>query len=218
MKDTCDTNTNTDTLKGRTHRDTHTHKHTLPHVVRIWTTEFWGDLDHLHHYLVVYYETIKRGIRGYRGVQCCVSMIYIPHTHWVVYYLDHYNTPKKVQRFLNKKSSKRQFTTKPRKCPVVNCLFGELFLEKRYTSLRWFLGMYCCLLWIDKSRVKDKTYKWMSVRWKTKNERWGFYTSRIHWVVRVCCSHLGESWLLWIEKTRPKDKTYEVHKLFIMNQ
>ena len=74
------------------------------------------------------------------------------------------------------------------------------------------------LLLIDKARVKDKTYKWMSVRWKTKNERWGFYTSRIHWVVRVCCSHLGESWLLWIEKTRPKDKTYEVHKLFIMNQ
>ncbi len=26
-----------------------------------------------------------------------------------------------------------------------------------------------CLLWIDKTRTKDKTYFWMSVRWKTKN-------------------------------------------------
>ncbi len=26
-----------------------------------------------------------------------------------------------------------------------------------------------CLLWIDKARVQDKTYIWVSVRWKTKN-------------------------------------------------
>ncbi len=31
---------------------------------------------------------------------------------------------------------------------------------------------------------KDKTYIWVSVWWKTKNERWGIYTSPIHWVVR----------------------------------
>ncbi len=31
---------------------------------------------------------------------------------------------------------------------------------------------FCCLLWINKERVKDKTYIWVSVRWKTwtKNE------------------------------------------------
>jgi hypothetical protein len=28
----------------------------------------------------------------------------------------------------------------------------------------------CCLLWIDKVRGKDKTYIWVSVWWKTKNE------------------------------------------------
>ena len=27
----------------------------------------------------------------------------------------------------------------------------------------------CCLLWIDKTRAKDKTYIWVSVWWKTKN-------------------------------------------------
>jgi hypothetical protein len=26
----------------------------------------------------------------------------------------------------------------------------------------------CCLLLIDKARAKDKTYIWLSVRWKTK--------------------------------------------------
>ncbi len=26
-----------------------------------------------------------------------------------------------------------------------------------------------CLLWVDKTRSKDKTYKWVSVWWKTKN-------------------------------------------------
>ena len=27
-----------------------------------------------------------------------------------------------------------------------------------------------CLLWIDKTRAKDKTYIWVSVRWKTKTQ------------------------------------------------
>ena len=27
------------------------------------------------------------------------------------------------------------------------------------------------LLWIDEARVKDKTYIWVSVRWKTKTEQ-----------------------------------------------
>ncbi len=40
------------------------------------------------------------------------------------------------------------------------------------------------LLWIRKTRAKDKTYIWVSVRWKTKNEIWEIYTSLIHWVVR----------------------------------
>ncbi len=42
----------------------------------------------------------------------------------------------------------------------------------------------CCLLLIDKVRAKDKTYIWVSVRWKTKNKIWGIYTTRIHWVDR----------------------------------
>jgi hypothetical protein len=32
-------------------------------------------------------------------------------------------------------------------------------------------------------RVKDKTYFWMSVWWKTKNSSWGIYMSHIHCVV-----------------------------------
>ena len=28
---------------------------------------------------------------------------------------------------------------------------------------------FFCLLWIDQARAKDKTYIWVSVRWKTKN-------------------------------------------------
>ncbi len=42
----------------------------------------------------------------------------------------------------------------------------------------------CCLLWIKKARDKDKTYIWVSVWWKTKNEIWKIYTSHIHWVAR----------------------------------
>ena len=40
------------------------------------------------------------------------------------------------------------------------------------------------LLWIKKVRTKDKTYTWVSVWWKTKNEIWEIYTSHIHGVVR----------------------------------
>jgi hypothetical protein len=29
--------------------------------------------------------------------------------------------------------------------------------------------LYICLLWIEKTRAKEKTYKWGSVRWETKN-------------------------------------------------
>jgi hypothetical protein len=28
---------------------------------------------------------------------------------------------------------------------------------------------FCCLLWIEKARAKEKTYKWRSVRWETKS-------------------------------------------------
>jgi hypothetical protein len=40
------------------------------------------------------------------------------------------------------------------------------------------------LLWIKKERCKDKTYIWVSVWWKTWNQNWDIYTTRIHWVVR----------------------------------
>ncbi len=46
------------------------------------------------------------------------------------------------------------------------------------------LVVYLCLLRIKKMRAKDKTYKWVSVRWKTKNEIWEIYTSHIHCVAR----------------------------------
>ncbi len=37
---------------------------------------------------------------------------------------------------------------------------------------------------IDKAWANDKTYIWVSVWWKTKNENWGIYAPRIHWVPR----------------------------------
>jgi hypothetical protein len=43
---------------------------------------------------------------------------------------------------------------------------------------------FFCLLWIDEATPKDKIYIWVSVWWKTKNWRWGIYTSRIHLVAR----------------------------------
>jgi hypothetical protein len=46
-------------------------------------------------------------------------------------------------------------------------------------SYRWWIvrlniniskgSPYFCLLWIDTARVKDKTYIWVSVWWKTEN-------------------------------------------------
>jgi hypothetical protein len=51
-----------------------------------------------------------------------------------------------------------------------------------------------CLLWIKKVRVKDKTYVWVSVWWKTKNEIWEIHTPRIHWVDRGT----GRVWWLGI--------------------
>ncbi len=41
-----------------------------------------------------------------------------------------------------------------------------------------------CLLWIKKVRTKDKTYIWVSVWWKTKNQIWEIYTPYIHCVDR----------------------------------
>jgi hypothetical protein len=40
------------------------------------------------------------------------------------------------------------------------------------------------LIFVYKARARDKTYIWVSVWWKTKNENWGIYTPHIHWVVR----------------------------------
>ena len=45
-------------------------------------------------------------------------------------------------------------------------------------------GFVCCLLWVDKTRAKDKAYIWVSVRWKTKTYTWGIYTPRMHWGAR----------------------------------
>ncbi len=36
----------------------------------------------------------------------------------------------------------------------------------------------CCLLLINKPRAKDKTYIWLSVRWKTKTSRWWIYMNK----------------------------------------
>jgi hypothetical protein len=37
------------------------------------------------------------------------------------------------------------------------------------TEAREAAWNYCCLLWIDKERAKDKRYIWVSVSWKTTN-------------------------------------------------
>jgi hypothetical protein len=72
----------------------------------------------------------------------------------------------------------------------VNNFTVYMLLLQNTTSWSWQLFS---LLWIDKARAKDKTYKWVSVWWetewvsvwwKTKNQRWEIYTSLIHWVVR----------------------------------
>jgi hypothetical protein len=45
-------------------------------------------------------------------------------------------------------------------------------------------GIVGCLLIIDKVSATDKTYVWVSVRWKTKIHRRGIYIPLIHWVSR----------------------------------
>ncbi len=49
---------------------------------------------------------------------------------------------------------------------------------------RWNLVKATCLLLVDEVGTNDKTYLWKSVWWETKNESWGIYTARIHWVDR----------------------------------
>jgi hypothetical protein len=59
----------------------------------------------------------------------------------------------------------------------------ELFIINRESeSQRWDCGSSDCLLWIDKARVKDKRYIWVSVWWKTTNKNKGIYAPPIHWV------------------------------------
>jgi hypothetical protein len=69
-------------------------------------------------------------------------------------------------------------------------------------TLRYVI--WCCLLLIDKTRSKDKTYFWMSVWWKTHKCVYVFITN---W---VCSLWIEKDWqcLLWIKKARTKDKTY----------
>ncbi len=56
-----------------------------------------------------------------------------------------------------------------------------------------------CLLWIKKVRVTDKTYTWVSVWWKTKNEIWEIYTSHILW----CGSSEPEDFCLFLTLQSP---------------
>jgi hypothetical protein len=51
-------------------------------------------------------------------------------------------------------------------------VYYESIKENLSLRDRSFLG---CLLLIDKVRGKDKTYIWVSVRWKTENQSWGIY-------------------------------------------
>ena len=49
------------------------------------------------------------------------------------------------------------------------CDHGE-GVEYEYASLHIQLEfVYCCLLLIDKTKAKEKTYMWFSVWWKTKS-------------------------------------------------
>ena len=49
--------------------------------------------------------------------------------------------------------------------------FGKQIMQARIGRLGWLEWFFqgCGLLLIDKARAKDKTYIWVSVRWKTKN-------------------------------------------------
>jgi hypothetical protein len=55
---------------------------------------------------------------------------------------------------------------------------GITFLRRAALSVE----VRCCLLWRDKERGKENTYIWVSVKWETKDQRWGIYTPRIHCV------------------------------------
>ena len=57
------------------------------------------------------------------------------------------------------------------------------------------------LLIIDKTTLKQKTYMWVSVWWKTKRSSWGIYTS--HWVV-------------YYESTKRNLKMKPISELFIL--
>ncbi len=46
------------------------------------------------------------------------------------------------------------------------------------------------LLWIKKTRVKDKTYIWGSVRWKTQKLKMRNLTPHIHWVPSFLLSYI----------------------------
>ena len=48
-------------------------------------------------------------------------------------------------------------------------LMNDLFMTRWNTVHTPVHSEFCCLLWIVKSRAKDKTYIWISVRWKTTN-------------------------------------------------
>ncbi len=72
-------------------------------------------------------------------------------------------------------------------------------------KIHWGHQETCCLLWIKKERVKDKTYTWVSVRWKTKNT-WLFIKTKSE--KSTCLVYTGSVCLLWINKSRVKEKTY----------
>jgi hypothetical protein len=79
------------------------------------------------------------------------------------------------------------------------CSFSiTLVLRKSRNSKRRLLSnnsrRKTILLWIEKTRDKDKTYEWMSVRWETKN---------------LFC-------LLWINKARTKDRVEESTLAFVV--
>ncbi len=78
-----------------------------------------------------------------------------------------------------------------------------------------------CLLWINKTRVTEKTYIWVSVWWKTQNQKGEIYTPLRHWVgrgtgtpkdnIQIGDRPDSDGWL----NVRIKDTQFY---LFIMNQ
>jgi hypothetical protein len=70
---------------------------------------------------------------------------------------------------------------------------------KRFTQIfsTWGFELFCCLLWINKVRVKEKIWVWIS-RWQCL----GYMSMNFSVTVfRFFC-------LLWIKKTVVKEKTY----------